>query len=81
VVSQDLGDLSDKTLAPKQNAMGNPFNLVDFTIGKYFDNKRGYASLTVTNIFNQHFYYQSDPLRLLSFYPDREILFTMALYF
>jgi tetratricopeptide (TPR) repeat protein len=81
VVSQELGGLSDSSLAKQQAELGNPFNLVNIGIGKYFDNKRGYASLAVTNIFNQHFYYQTDPLEFWSFYPDREILFTVALYF
>ena len=81
VVSQDLGGLSDKSLAQKQADMGDPFNLVDITFGKYFANKRGYASLAITNIFNQHFYYQTEPVALWSFFPDRAIMFTVGLYF
>lgn len=80
-VTQDLSGLSDRALAPKQDGMGNPFNLVDVTLGKYFDNKRGYVSLQFANIFNQHFYYQTEPVALWSFYPDRTVLFTTALYF
>jgi len=81
VVSQDLGGLSDKSAAQTQADLGNPFNLVDVTFGKYFDNKRGYAALTITNIFNQHFYYQTEPVALWSFFPDRAIMFSVGLYF
>ena len=81
VVSQDLAGLSDKSLAQKQAEMGDPFNLVDISVGKYFANKRGYASLGLANIFNQHFYYQTEPVALWSFFPDRAIIFTVALYF
>jgi hypothetical protein len=79
VVHQDLGGLSDLSL--KQAEFGNPFNLVDIGIGKYFDNKRGLVQLTITNIFNQHFYYQLEPVELSNFYPDREILFSLRLFF
>jgi len=78
---QSLGDLSDKNAAQTQAGMGNPFNLVDISFGKYFDNKRGYASLGITNIFNQHFYYQTEPVELWSFFPDRTIMFRFGLYF
>ncbi len=96
VVHQDLSDLSDNSLAQKQAGMGDPFNLVDLTFGKYFANKRGYASLAITNVFNQHFYYQiasfapytyavyslySPNTFLYPFYPNRNILLTVALYF
>jgi len=81
VVSQNLEGLSNSSLAKQQGQLGNPFNLVDIGFGKYFDNKRGYAALAVTNVFNQHFYYQTEPYALWNFYPDREIMFTMALYF
>ena len=81
VLSQDLGGLSDRSLASKQDDMGNPFNLVDFSIGKYFEGKRGYVNLAVTNIFNQHFYYQTEPLAIWNFYPDRAIILSVARYF
>jgi hypothetical protein len=81
VVSQDLSGLNDQSLAPKQAQMADPFNLVDITFGKYFPNKRGYASLAITNIFNQHFYYQTEPVELWSFYPDRAIMCNVGLYF
>jgi len=81
VVYQDLGGLSDKSYAQKQAEMGNPFNLVDISIGKYFDNKRGFAQLAITNIFNQHFFYEVEPVELWNFYPDREIIFTVRIYF
>ena len=81
VVHQDLSDLSDNSLAQKQAGMGDPFNLVDLTFGKYFANKRGYASLAITNVFNQHFYYQTEPVALWSFFPDRAVVFNVGLYF
>ena len=81
VVSQDLGGLSNKFFEQQQADLGNPFNLVDITIGKYFANKRGYASLALTNVFNQHFFYQIEPDALGTFSPDRQIMFRMALYF
>ncbi len=92
VVHQDLSGLSDQSLAQKQADMGNPFNLFDITFGKYFANKRGYAALGITNLFNQHFYYQTDSLAAFSlnpansfdlqpFYPDREVLAVVTLYF
>ena len=81
VVSQRLGDLSDSSFAKQQARLGNPFNLVDIGFGKYFDNKRGYAAVTITNVLNQHFYYQTEPLALWNFFPNREIMFTVALYF
>jgi tetratricopeptide (TPR) repeat protein len=92
VVYQDLSGLSDKSLAQDQAELGNPFNLVDITFGKYFANKRGLVQLAITNVFNQHFYYQTDsfaafssnpanPYALYSFYPDRRVMLTVALYF
>jgi hypothetical protein len=92
VVHQDLRGLDDKGLAQAQADLGNPFNLVDICFGKYFANKRGKISLSITNIFNQHFYYQTDsfaayslnpadPFTLNPFYPDREIALNLSLYF
>ncbi|MGA2403677.1 MAG: tetratricopeptide repeat protein, partial [Syntrophobacteraceae bacterium] len=81
VVYQGIGSLSDKSLTLKQANMGDPFNLVDITFGKYFANKRGFASLELTNIFNQHFYYQTEPVALWGFFPDRRIMFRVGLYF
>ena len=81
VVYQDIGGLSDQSLVQTQAGMGNPFNLVDITFGKYFENKRGFASLELSNIFNQHFFYQTEPVALWNFYPDRRIMFRVGLYF
>jgi len=81
MVNQELGGLSDKSLAKNQAQLGDPFNLVDFVIGKYFADKRGYASVQITNIFNQHFYYQTEPVALWSFYPDRAVMVNLGLYF
>jgi len=81
VVGQDLGGLSDKSFAQKQAELGNPFNMVDIAVGKYFANKRGFASLAITNIFNQHFFYQLEPDALWSFSPDREVIVRVGFYF
>ncbi len=81
VVYQDLDSLSPKTFAQQQADMGDPFNLVNITVGKYFANKRGFASLAITNLLNQHFFYEIEPDALLSFSPDREVIFRVGLYF
>jgi tetratricopeptide (TPR) repeat protein len=84
VVHQDLGGLSDPfdtSVALHQKELGDPFNLVDITFGKYFANKRGYAQLAITNVFNQHFCYETEIIALDQFYPDREIIFRVGLYF
>ena len=94
VVHQDLGGLSDKSFAQTRGAMGNPSNLVDFTFGKYFANKRGYAALQINNIFNQHFLYETEPLvewgpssassnsfTIQPSSPDRQIMFLVGFYF
>jgi tetratricopeptide (TPR) repeat protein len=81
VVSQYLGGLDDKIFTQKQSDYANPFNLVDVGIGKYFANKRGFAQLAVTNVFNQQFYYQTEPVELSNFYPAREILFSIRFYY
>jgi tetratricopeptide (TPR) repeat protein len=84
LVYQDLGGLSDKGLAQEQAELGNPFNLVDVNIGKYFNNKRGWAQLTITNIFNEHYSYTTEPAALwwsYPFYPDRQIMFRLGFNF
>jgi len=84
VVHQHLGGLSDPydtSLVQHQKELGDPFNLVDITFGKYFANKRGYAQLAITNVFNQHFCYETEEIALDQFYPDREIIFRVGLYF
>ena len=81
LVYQDLGGLSDKSIAQIQGGFGNPFNLTDIAVGKYFANKRGLASLSIANVFNQHFYYETEPVALWSFYPDRAVLATLAFFF
>ena len=81
VVTQGLGGLSDKSIAQNQAQLGDPFNLVDIAFGKYFADKRGYVSLQLTNIFDQRFYYQTEPVALWSFYPDRAVMVNLGLYF
>ena len=88
VVYQSLGT-GFGAYAHVQAELGNPFNLVDISFGKYFDKKRGFAALTILNILNQHFYYQVEPSYLNvpmssvleNFHPDREILFSMGIFF
>ena len=81
VVHQNLGGLSDQSLAQHQKELGDPFNLVDIALGKYFGNKRGYVRLDVTNIFNQHFCYHPELVAVDEFFPDRQIIFRLGLYF
>ncbi|MDR3555971.1 MAG: FecR domain-containing protein [Syntrophobacteraceae bacterium] len=81
VVYQNLNGLSDKSLAPEQAALGNPFNLVNVVFGRYFEGKRGLATLSFTNVFNQHFYYQTEPVELWKFYPQRSVMATAAFFF
>ncbi len=81
VVYQDLDGLSTKTFAQQQADMGDPFNLINITVGKYFANKRGFASLAITNLLNQHFFYEIEPDAFGSFSPDREVIFRVGLYF
>ncbi len=81
VAYQDLNGLSDKSLAPKQARLGDPFNLVNIAFGKYFDGKRGFVSVGITNVFNQHFFYETEPVALWSFYPDRSVIGTVGVFF
>jgi len=81
VVYQDLDGLSPKTFAQQQADMGDPFNLINITVGKYFADKRGFASLAITNLLNQHFFYEIEPDAFLNFSPDREVIFRVGLYF
>jgi tetratricopeptide (TPR) repeat protein len=82
LVHQDLSGLSDQTIQQKQTGLsGNIFDLVNIGFGKQFDLKRGFFSLSINNIFNQHFYYETEPVQLNSFYPDRQIMFQIGLNF
>jgi hypothetical protein len=81
VVHQDLGGLSNESLAQTQADLGNPFNLLNIQFGKFFANKRGFASLELNNVLNQHFFYEIEPDALWSFSPDREIILRVAFYF
>jgi hypothetical protein len=59
-----------------------PFALVDLTFGKEFAKKRGMASIEVTNLFNQHFFFVLEPnVFNQTIYPARRILFKLAFYF
>jgi hypothetical protein len=82
LVHQDLSGLSDRSIQLRQSNLSDDlFNLVDLSFGKQFDGKRGFFSLGISNIFNQHFYYQMEPVALNAFYPDRRILFQLGLNF
>jgi outer membrane receptor protein involved in Fe transport len=59
----------------------NLFGLVDLRLGYEFPHKRGLATLEITNLFNRHFYYQQEFVKLDAFYPMRRVLFKLALYF
>jgi len=57
------------------------FALADAGLGYEFPQKRGLISLTVTNIFNRHFSYVTEPIKLDPFYAARRITLNLALYF
>jgi tetratricopeptide (TPR) repeat protein len=78
---ENLSDESIKSYAQQQAELGNPFNLVNLTFGKYFANKRGSAQLAITNIFNQHFFDPFESASSPAYYPDRRVLLTVGLYF
>ena len=82
LVHQDLNGLSDRSIHQQQTALAeDPFNLVNISFGKQFDLKRGFFSLNINNIFNQHFFYETEPVQLNAIYPDRQIMFLLGLYF
>lgn len=75
-------NLSDPALSQYQHDIaGDVFPLLDLSFGKEFSNKRGYFSFAVTNVFNQHFYYQKEFVTLNSIYPERRIMFRLAFNF
>jgi len=59
------------------------FGLVDLRFGKELDNKRGLATLEITNLFNRRFFVAQEPFRYadVDFFPARRIMFKLALYF
>ncbi len=72
LVNQSLKDRADDL-----------FGLVDLRFGKEFNNKRGLATLEITNLFNRRFFVAQEPFRYIDadFFPDRRIMFKLALYF
>jgi tetratricopeptide (TPR) repeat protein len=70
LVRQDLTDRGD-----------NLFGLTDVRLGYEFPQKRGLATLEITNLFNRHFYFEKEFVTLDAFYPVRRVLFRLALYF
>ena len=67
---QDLTDRGD-----------NLFGLLNASVGYEFPNKRGLASLEVSNLLNRHFFVQNEFVTLDSIFPARRIIFKLALYF
>jgi tetratricopeptide (TPR) repeat protein len=57
------------------------FVLADAGLGYEFPMKRGLVFLTVTNIFNRHFSYVMEPIKLDLFNASRQITLKLALYF
>jgi tetratricopeptide (TPR) repeat protein len=64
------------------------FVVVDATIGWRFPKRLGIASLTVSNLFDEHFRYQDDSFREFRdepstgvFFPERRVVGRMSLYF
>ncbi|MEJ5329372.1 MAG: tetratricopeptide repeat protein [Desulfobaccales bacterium] len=58
------------------------FGLVDLRLGKELAHKRGLVSLEVTNLFNRRFFYALEPTFFnQEFFPARQILFKLALYY
>ena len=67
-----------------QDVMGranHSYCLTDFSIGKALPNKRGLVNLEISNIFDRRFYYLREPVALDAFFPNRRILFKLALFF
>jgi outer membrane receptor protein involved in Fe transport len=57
------------------------FVLADAGVGYEFPKKRGLIFLTVTNIFNRHFSYVIEPIKLDLFNASRQISLRTSLYF
>jgi len=67
-----------------QDVMGrdnHSYWLADISLGKALPNKRGLVNLEVTNIFDRRFYYLREPVALDAFFPNRRIMFKVALFF
>ena len=71
LVKQDLTDRGD-----------NLFGLLNAQVGYQFPGKWGLAALEVTNLLNRHFFYDKDPPSGLDvIFPQRRIMFKLALFF
>jgi hypothetical protein len=57
------------------------FVLADAGLGYEFPQKRGLIFLTVTNIFDRHFSYVVEPIKLDLFNASRQVALKLALYF
>lgn len=65
---------------PKNRAY-DLFVLADAGAGYEFPGKRGLVFLNVSNIFNRHYSYMVEPIKLDMFNASRQITLKMALYF
>ncbi len=79
-------DRSSNTLGLADGS--DSFFVVDAAIGYRFPNRRGIASLSVQNLFDEEFKYQDDSFREFDdapsigpYIPDRTILFRITLNF
>ncbi|MFZ2086996.1 MAG: tetratricopeptide repeat protein, partial [Desulfobaccales bacterium] len=64
-----------------KNRRPDLFVLADAGVGYEFPKKRGLVFLTVTNIFNRHFSYLVEPIKLNLFNASRQISLRTSLYF
>jgi hypothetical protein len=60
---------------------GNPFVIVNLTLGREFPNKRGFALFQIQNLFNRTPFYSLEPNRAIEFSTDRRFIFRLGLYF
>jgi len=59
----------------------NPFVIMNFTLGREFPNKRGFALFELQNLFNRQPFYSLEPRRDLDFPMKRRYLFRLGLFF
>lgn len=57
------------------------FGLLSAQLSYQFPGKRGFASVTGTNLTGTRFTYQREAVALDAFYPDRQIVFKLGWYF
>ena len=64
-----------------KNRQQDVFVLADAGVGYEFPGKRGLIFLTVSNIFNRHFSYLVEPIKLEPFFASRRVTLKLSLYF